>query len=150
MPADASPPTSPLVLLVDDYADAREMYGYYLARHGFRVEEAADGHEALDKALTLGPDIILMDLSLPGIDGWELARMLKKDPRTTAIPIVALTAHALNGEQERALGAGCDAFVTKPCLPQTLATELERVLQTPAPSPDGDRTSPYPHAGGRP
>jgi len=115
---------------VDDYADAREMYGFYLTRRGYRVEEAADGHEALDKALGLTPDIILMDLSLPGIDGWELARMLKNDARTSAIPIVALTAHALNGEQEHALGAGCDAFVTKPCLPQTLATELERVLQT--------------------
>ena len=62
-----------------------------------------------------------MDLSLPGIDGWELARILKGDTRTAAIPIVALTAHALNGEQERALDAGCDAFVTKPCLPQALA-----------------------------
>ena len=124
------PPLAPLVLLVDDYADAREMYGFYLTRRGYRVEEAADGHEALGKALGLTPDIILMDLSLPGIDGWELARMLKNDARTSAIPIVALTAHALNGEQERALGAGCDAFVTKPCLPQTLATELERVLQT--------------------
>ena len=124
------PHAAPLVLLVDDYADAREMYGFYLTRRGYRVEEAADGHEALAKALGLTPDIILMDLSLPGIDGWELARMLKKDPRTAAIPIVALTAHALNGEQERALGAGCDAFVTKPCLPQTLAAELERVLRT--------------------
>ena len=119
----------PLVLLVDDYADAREMYGYYLARQGYRVEEAADGHEALAKALSLLPDIILMDLSLPGIDGWELARMLKQDERTTTIPIIALTAHALNGEEQRARGAGCDAFVTKPCLPQALATELARVLQ---------------------
>jgi CheY-like chemotaxis protein len=123
------PPVPPLVLLVDDYADAREMYGFYLSRRGYRVEEAADGHEALTKALDLTPDIILMDLSLPGIDGWELARILKGDARTAAIPIVALTAHALNGEQERALDAGCDAFVTKPCLPQELAAELERVLQ---------------------
>jgi len=129
--ADAQPTTAtePLVLLVDDYADAREMYGFYLARHGFRVVEAADGHEALDKALSLRPDIILMDLSLPGIDGWELARLLKQDPRTTGVPIIALTAHALNGEEQRARGAGCDAFVTKPCLPQSLAQELNRVLQ---------------------
>jgi two-component system, cell cycle response regulator DivK len=123
------PPVLPLVLLVDDYADAREMYGFYLSRRGYRVEEAADGHEALTKALGLTPDIILMDLSLPGIDGWELARILKGDVRTAAIPIVALTAHALNGEQERALDAGCDAFITKPCLPQTLAAELERVCR---------------------
>ena len=123
------PQMAPLVLLVDDYADAREMYAFYLARRGYRVEEAGDGHEALAKAVGLTPDIILMDLSLPGIDGWELARILKGDTRTVAIPIVALTAHALNGEQERALDAGCDAFVTKPCLPQALAAELERVLQ---------------------
>jgi two-component system cell cycle response regulator DivK len=130
MPANNSAqPTTPLVLLVDDYADAREMYGYYLARHGFRVEEASDGHEALDKALRLNPDIILMDLSLPGIDGWELARLLKQDARTTSVPIIALTAHALNGEEQRARGAGCDGFVTKPCLPQALAEEMTRVLQ---------------------
>jgi two-component system cell cycle response regulator DivK len=129
--ADTPHPSAvaPLVLLVDDYADAREMYGYYLARQGYRVEEAAEGHEALAKALSLLPDIILMDLSLPGIDGWELARMLKQDARTMAIPIIALTAHALNGEEQRARGAGCDAFVTKPCLPQALAAELARVLQ---------------------
>jgi len=118
------------VLLVDDYADAREMYGYYLSRHGYRVEEAADGHEALEKATALLPDIILMDLSLPGIDGWELARLLKHDTRTQPIPIIALTAHALNGEEQRARSAGCDAFVTKPCLPQALAEELARVLQS--------------------
>lgn len=123
------PASTPLVLLIDDYEDAREMYGFYLTKQGYRVEEAADGHEALDKAVRLLPDVILMDLSLPGIDGWELARMLKRDSRTTAIPIIALTAHALNGEEQRARGAGCDAFVTKPCLPQTLASELARVLQ---------------------
>jgi len=129
MPDHPSPPApTPLVLLIDDYEDAREMYGFYLTRQGYRVEEAADGHVALDKAVTLVPDIILMDLSLPGIDGWELARMLKRDARTAEIPIIALTAHALNGEEQRARGAGCDAFVTKPCLPQTLAAELARVL----------------------
>ena len=128
-PIQEPSPAAPLVLLVDDYADAREMYGFYLGRRGYRVEEAADGHEALDKALALSPDVILMDLSLPGIDGWELARILKGDGRTSAIPIIALTAHALHGEQARALEAGCDAFVTKPCLPHALADELARVLQ---------------------
>jgi two-component system cell cycle response regulator DivK len=127
--ADPPPLARPLVLLVDDYADAREMYSFYLERHGYRVEEAGDGHEALAKALDLLPAIILLDLSLPGVDGWELARILKQDARTAAIPIIALTAHALNGEQDRALSAGCDAFITKPCLPQVLARELERVLQ---------------------
>lgn len=128
-PVHEHPSVAPLVLLVDDYADAREMYGFYLGRRGYRVEEAADGHEALDKALGLRPDVILMDLSLPGIDGWELARILKGDARTSTIPIIALTAHALHGEEARALEAGCDAFVTKPCLPHALADELARVLQ---------------------
>lgn len=126
-PDDAVVPA--LVLLVDDYADAREMYSFYLEHHGYRVEEAADGHEALDKARSLSPSIILLDLSLPGIDGWQLAQMLKDDSRTAGIPIIALTAHALSGEHERALAAGCDAFVTKPCLPHVLVSELERVLQ---------------------
>lgn len=119
---------APLVLLVDDYADAREMYGFFLVKRGYRVEEAADGHEALDKATALRPDVILMDLSLPGIDGWELARMLKRDARTLTIPIIALTAHALSGEEQRARHAGCDAFITKPCLPQALEAEIARVL----------------------
>ena len=119
----------PLILVVDDYQDAREMYAEYLQFSGFRVAEARNGNEAVEQAFALKPDLILMDLSLPGIDGWELARILKGDGRTSAIPIIALTAHALHGEQARALEAGCDAFVTKPCLPNALADELARVLQ---------------------
>ena len=121
-------PTAPLVLLVDDYADAREMYGFYLTRRGYRVEEAADGHEALAKAHGLTPDIILMDLALPRMDGWEATRRLKRDERTRHIPVVALTGHALAGHAEGARQAGCDAFVTKPCLPDALVMEIRRVL----------------------
>jgi two-component system cell cycle response regulator DivK len=129
----------PLVLIVDDYPDAREMYGFHLTRRGYRIEEAGDGYEALDKALGLRPHVILMDLSLPGIDGWELARLLKRDARTAAIPIIALTAHALNGEEQRARTAGCDAFVTKPCLPQALEAEVARILRaTPTPTRNVD------------
>ncbi len=118
----------PLVLVVDDYQDAREMYVEYLAFSGFRVAEAQNGLEALEKAFDLRPDIILMDLSLPGMDGWEATRRLKADERTKGIPIVALTGHALAGHSEGARQAGCDSFVTKPCLPDALVVEVRRVL----------------------
>jgi two-component system, cell cycle response regulator DivK len=119
---------SPLILVVDDYQDAREMYAEYLQFSGFRVAEAKNGNEAIEKALELGPDLILMDLSLPGMDGWEATRQLKSDARTQRIPIVALTGHALAGASEGARKAGCDSFVTKPCLPDDLVTEVRRML----------------------
>jgi len=118
----------PLVLLVDDFQDNREMYAMYLEQAGLRVAEAGNGHEALDQAFSLQPDLIVMDLSLPGIDGWEATRRLKADERTKKIPVVALTSHALEGYSEGARAAGCDAFVTKPCLPEQLLNEIRRVL----------------------
>jgi CheY-like chemotaxis protein len=118
----------PLVLVVDDYQDAREMYAEYLSFSGFRVEEASTGAEAIEKAFALQPDVILMDLSLPGMDGWTATRQLKNDDRTKAIPVVALTGHALAGASEGARQAGCDAFVTKPCLPDELVVEVRRML----------------------
>ncbi|MDY7229110.1 response regulator [Hyalangium rubrum] len=118
----------PLVLVVDDYQDAREMYAEYLEFSGFRVAEATNGAEAIDKAFELRPDIILMDLSLPIIDGWEATRRLKGDERTKAIPVVALTGHALNDQPGGAKGMGYDSFVIKPCLPDALVEEVKRVL----------------------
>lgn len=120
--------TTPLVLVVDDYADSREMYADFLVFSGFRVAEARDGREALEKAVEVKPDLILMDLSLPGIDGWEATRRLKKDPRTRQIPVVALTGHAFAGDADTALQAGCDAFITKPCLPADLVVQVRRFL----------------------
>jgi len=122
----------PRVLLVDDYPDAREMYSEYLQFSGFDVVEAANGMEALQRAADAEPDIILMDLSLPVMDGWEATRRLKADPRTAPIPVVALTGHALAGISEGARQAGCDAFVAKPCLPEDLVREIRRVLSDPA------------------
>ncbi|WP_438020123.1 response regulator [Sorangium sp. So ce315] len=119
---------SPLVLVVDDFQDNREMFAEYLSFSGFRVAEAATGREALDRAFELIPDLILMDLSLPEIDGWEATRHLKSDPRTKRIPIVALTGHTLAGHSREAKDAGCDAFLTKPCLPDTLVLEIRRLL----------------------
>ncbi|MGH7268080.1 MAG: response regulator [Candidatus Rokuibacteriota bacterium] len=119
---------APLVLVVDDFEDNRAMYIQFLVFEGFRVEEAANGKEALQKALAVSPDIIVMDLSLPVMDGWEATRQLKHDPRTRRIPIVALTGHALGAQSQRAREAGCDAFLTKPCLPEALVAELRRML----------------------
>jgi two-component system cell cycle response regulator DivK len=118
----------PRVLLVDDYPDAREMYTEYLEFSGFDVVEAGNGMEALQRAIDTSPDIILMDLSLPLMDGWEATRRLKADERTASIPVVALTGHALAGISEGAKKAGCDAFVTKPCLPEDLVREIRKIL----------------------
>ena len=117
-----------LILVVDDYQDAREMYAEYLQYSGFRVAEARNGNEAVAQARSLKPDLILMDLSLPGMDGWEATRVLKADEETRHIPIVALTGHALAGASEGARKAGCDSFVTKPCLPDDLVVEVKRML----------------------
>ena len=121
---------SPLILVVDDYQDAREMYAEYLQFSGFRVAEARNGNEAVAQAFALRPDLILMDLSLPGMDGWEATKLLKADERTKHIPVVALTGHALAGASEGARKAGCDSFVTKPCLPDDLVVEVRRMLDT--------------------
>jgi CheY-like chemotaxis protein len=119
---------APLVLIVEDYQDAREMYVEYLKFSGFRVAEARNGLEALERAFELRPDVILMDLALPRMDGWEATRRLKSDARTSGIPVVALTGHALAGHVEGARRAGCDSFVTKPCLPDALVAEIRRIL----------------------
>jgi two-component system cell cycle response regulator DivK len=133
------PREQPLVLVVEDYQDAREMYAAYLQFSGFTVAEATNGFEAVEKAVELMPDIVLMDLALPRMDGWEATRRLKGDPRTRHIPIVALTGHALAGHAEGARLAGCDAFVTKPCLPDALVAEIKRLLDSHA--DDGNRSS---------
>ena len=140
---DSTPPRR-RVLLVDDYPDAREMYSEYLQFSGFDVVEAANGIEALQSALERTPDIILMDLSLPVMDGWEATRRLKADDRTASIPVVALTGHALAGISEGAKRAGCDAFVTKPCLPEDLVKEIRKVLdESSSTSKKGRRSGKY-------
>ena len=126
-PAQGAAP-APLILVVDDYQDAREMCCEYLRFCGYRVEEAIDGIEAVEKATELVPDAILMDLSLPRLDGWEATRRLKKDARTKHIVVIALTGHALTGHSDGAKDAGCDAFLTKPCLPDAMVAEIRRHL----------------------
>lgn len=119
----------PLVLIADDFGDAREMYREYLEFFGFRAAEARDGNEAIARAHELAPSVILMDLAMPAMDGWEATRRLKADPRTRAIPVIAITGHALNGDAERALAAGCDGVLSKPCLPQRVVEEVRRALE---------------------
>ena len=101
-PAKGDP--GPLILVVDDFEDNREMYTQYLRFNGYRVAEAVDGLDALTKAAALRPDLIVMDLSLPRLDGWEATRRLKKDPLTSQIPVVALTGHP-----RRSRGGGAPA-----------------------------------------
>jgi two-component system cell cycle response regulator DivK len=123
-----SPDLPALVLVVDDVADGREICAEYMLFRKYRVATAADGREALAQAFELLPDVILMDLSLPEIDGWEATRRLKGDERTRHIPIIALTAHALKSAHDEALAAGCDAVVTKPVMPRDLESEVRRLL----------------------
>jgi CheY-like chemotaxis protein len=121
----------PLILVVDDYADNREMYSAYLRFQGLEVVEAANGTEALEHAFARRPDLVVMDLSLPGVDGWQATRLLKADARTKDIPVIAVTGHALAGAPERAADAGCDGFLTKPCLPEDLLQAIRRMLERP-------------------
>ena len=131
-PAPASSPEAngqgPLILIVDDYDDNREMYSSYLEFAGMRVAEAANGKEALAKTTELMPDLIVMDLSLPGVDGWQATRIIKQDPRTSHILVLALTGHALEGASQGARDAGCDGVLTQPCRPEDLCREIDRML----------------------
>jgi CheY-like chemotaxis protein len=118
----------PLVLIVEDQSELRQLYAQEFMLSGFDVIEAANGADAITNTTAWVPDVVLMDLSLPGVDGWEATRRLKSDARTAHIPVVALTAHDGSGELQRATRAGCDWFVPKPCPPDALITEVRRVL----------------------
>jgi two-component system, cell cycle response regulator DivK len=119
---------APLVLLAEDFEDARELYRDYLEFSGFTVHTVANGREAIDQALALLPDIILMDASMPVLDGWQATREIKTHPSTKHIPILALTAHAFEDAKQEARAVGCDGFVTKPCLPDDLVSQVRAVL----------------------
>jgi CheY-like chemotaxis protein len=115
-------------LVVDDFEDNRAMYAEFLSCSGYRVEQASNGAEAVELSLRLKPDVVVMDLSLPVMDGWEAIRRLKSDERTRRIPIIALTGHALASHSRGAVEAGCDAFLAKPCLPDKLLEKVEKLL----------------------
>src|SRR5687767_5530619 len=117
-----------LILIADDNCDARDIYGTYFEYSGFRVATAVDGREVLAKARELHPDVVLLDLSMPGMDGWQAARALRADPATADISIIALSGHALKGSDRLAYEAGCDRYLIKPCLPDDAVAAVRDVL----------------------
>jgi CheY-like chemotaxis protein len=119
---------SPLILVVDDFEDNRAMYVEYLQFQGYRVVEAINGEEAVQRTQELLPSVVVMDLSLPVMDGWEATRRIKADPRTSQIRVIALTGHAEPAHAQKALDAGCDDFVAKPCLPENLLAKIREHL----------------------
>lgn len=118
----------PLILVVDDFEDNRVMYAEYLQFNGLRVVEAVNGEEAVRRTMELLPSVVVMDLSLPVMDGWEATRRIKADPTTAKIKVIALTGHAEPAHAKKALDAGCDDFVPKPCLPADLLAKVKAHL----------------------
>jgi two-component system, cell cycle response regulator DivK len=118
------------VLIVEDNEMNRDMLSRRLQRKGYEIEIAVDGQAGLDAATTGNPDIVLMDMSLPIIDGWEATRQLKANPATQAIPVIALTAHAMAGDRQKALDAGCDDYDTKPVNLASLLEKMEQLLNS--------------------
>lgn len=118
----------PTILLVEDNEMNRDMLSRRLERKGYDVIGAVDGKEGVGKAQSVSPDLILMDLSLPVLDGWEATRRIKADPNTQAIPVIALTAHAMATDREKSLEAGCDDYDTKPVEFKRLLAKIEKHL----------------------
>lgn len=119
----------PKILLVEDNEMNRDMLSRRLEKRGYTLAIAADGAIGVELAKTGAPDLILMDMSLPVIDGWEATKLLKADPATKAIPIIALTAHAMDSDRVQALAAGCDDFDTKPVELARLLAKIEELLK---------------------
>jgi CheY-like chemotaxis protein len=117
------------ILVVDDYPDGLELVTEYLTFRDFTVHGATSGEEAIAIARKVKPDIVLMDLSMPGINGWQAARILKDDPDTRGICVIAVTAHAMKPQRDAALGAGCDGVILKPFDLATLADALPHLLE---------------------
>jgi CheY-like chemotaxis protein len=126
------------ILLVEDNDDNRAIYRTILTYGGFRVIEAVDGEEGIERARRDQPALILMDISIPKIDGWTATRALKLDASTTHIPIVALTAHASPGDRARAMEVGCASYLAKPVEPRRVLEEVRRLLE-PGPPPERGR-----------
>ena len=126
----------PKILLVEDNEPSRDALGRRLQRRGYEVVLAVDGQEAVSTAREVKPDLVLMDLGLPVIDGWEATRQLKADASTQSIPIIVLSAHAMTNDREQALIAGADDFDSKPVHFERLVEKIEDILRQPAPARD--------------
>ena len=121
--------SAPTVLLVEDDREGRRLFANWLSQAGFRVLEAHNGFQALERALELQPDVVVTDLNIPGIDGFELTHRLRKDPRTRAVPILAVTGYAaFAADPNRAQRAGCDAVLPKPCSPDDLEMTIRSLI----------------------
>jgi CheY-like chemotaxis protein len=118
----------PSILIVDDYPDALDVWGLYLRAVGFRVLTASDGYTALTEAVREKPDVIVMDLELPGKSGYEVARELKARPDTRAIPLIAATGYSHAKQLDLARTSGFDSVIVKPCEPESLVSEIRRLL----------------------
>lgn len=119
------------MLLVEDDRDGRRLYVEWLTHAGFKVEQAHNGLQALERALETVPDVVVTDLNIPGIDGYELTRRLKQDPRTRGVPVLAVTGYAaFAADPGRAQRAGCDAVLEKPCSPEDLETAVRNLINT--------------------
>ena len=118
------------VLLVEDDQDGRRMYADWLTEAGFHVDQAHNGLQALERAFDTRPDVVVTDLNIPGIDGFELTRRLKQDPRTCDVPVLAVTGYAaFASDPGRALRAGCDAVLPKPCSPEDLEAAIRNLIE---------------------
>lgn len=118
------------ILLVEDNEMNRDMLSRRLERRGYAVVVAVDGQQGLELAISESPDLILMDMSLPVLDGWETTRRVKAEPALAHIPIIALTAHAMSGDREKAMEAGCDDYDTKPVEFTRLMEKIQKLIQT--------------------
>ena len=121
----------PRVLLVEDDSDGRRLYALWLTQAGYSVKEAHNGLQALERAFESIPDVVVTDLNIPGIDGFELTRRLKLDPRTSQVPVIAVTGYAaFQADPARARRAGCDAILEKPCSPDDLETAIRTLINS--------------------
>ena len=129
---------APLVLVIDDNADTRDIYETYLTYVGFRVATAVNGKVGIEAARALKPSLIVMDLTMPVFDGWSAIRFLKADSELRVVPIIAVSGHAMKGADRLAMEAGCDRYMTKPCLPQDLVAAIRELLGR---RPEGRRSA---------
>ena len=116
------------VLLIEDDDASQYVYGAVLSHHGFEVVSARSGHQALDLLQGPLPDVVVLDIGLPGIDGFDLLGRIREDPRTTGLPVLVVTVHVFDADEARAREAGCDLFLKKPLQPALLAAEVKRIL----------------------
>ena len=121
--------TKPVILVVEDNDDNRQLVLKILGRRGYEVVGVVDGNEALARLNTVNPDLILMDINLPGMDGYEVTRRIRQQEKFATLPIVALTAHAMVGDEEKSLEAGCDAYISKPINVRTFPETIAAILK---------------------